>query len=63
MDYINHVSRMLPQMVVNGVVVNHNRKLRDFYLRYDIPGINYYIDFINWKANRAANRKLYKVAA
>ena len=63
MDYINHVSRMLPQMVVNGVVVNHNRKLRDFYLRYDIPGINYYIDFISWKANRAANKKLYKVAA
>lgn len=63
MDYIALVSRMLPHMEVNKKVVNHERKLRDFYLRYDIPGINYYIDFIIWKANLAVKKRQFKVSA
>jgi hypothetical protein len=57
MKYIQIVASMMPRMSLQGQPVDHTRKLREIYFKFDLPGLKYYIESINRNIKRTGRGK------
>jgi len=47
----------MPAMTHNNIAVNHRHALREIYYKYDLKGLQYYIESINRKMKSAGREK------
>ena len=59
LEYIDHVAKQLPQIKVNGVVIDTTKRMREIYYKNDLKGLNYYVSYLKLrlKIEISKNRK------